>query len=282
MSQIIQLKNEHYDVVKKYIYNNFWGCIEILKIFDKNGLKSVINDKNSGVFLGFISDNEELEGLFLFTNNKRFLFHYVNDEVKNKVDLLKAIKHFQPEYLSAKKELVPTIWRMFERTVKRYKYKNSTYMILEEFDDFLEAYDEDEKVIEAVKSDAMEHMGFFVELEKEFERNHMTINQMQKRIADREGMKEYLLIKRDNRILAQAFVEDKIGAFSQIGGVYTTKLRRKEGLGTTVVKNLVNEIINSGSIPMLVVLSDNTAAISVYKKIGFIEKSDFTICELEF
>ena len=78
-------------------------------------------DKNSGDFYGYFEEGI-LEGLFLFTNNKRFLLHFINNNVSKKVDLLKAIKHYKPEYMSGVTENVSIIWKMFERTVKRYKY----------------------------------------------------------------------------------------------------------------------------------------------------------------
>lgn len=278
MSKIELLNEKHDLMVKTYIHSHFFECIELAKIYDKNGIKPKLNDKNSGSFLGFLNDDEKLEGLFVFTNNKRLLFHYTNKDVTRKVDLLKAIKHYKPAYMSAPRHLIEPIWRMFERTVKRYKYNNSMYMIREEISQFNTV----NSVEEAKASDAMTHMGFFVELEKHFQRNHMTINQIQKRIKEREGQNSYIVIKEKSQMVAQGFIEDEIGAFSQIGGLYTSGHYRKKGYGNQIVKALVNTILSKGHLPILAVLSENLTAVNVYKSLGFEEKIAFGIYELEF
>jgi len=277
MSNIVRMTEDNHEMVSNYIYQNFWGCIEIAKIFDKNGLRNIISDKNAGTFLGFINDDDILEGLFVFTNNKRFLLHFINDDVTKKVDLLKAIKHFKPEYMSGTSRQVEMVWQMFERTVKRYKYSNSMYMILEDHDLI------DTSIVrEANISDAKMQVKFLLEIEKSFERNHMTINQMQKRIQEREKSYEYLVIEENKKFVAQGFVEDKIQAFSQIGGVYTTLACRGKGYAKMIVSALCEAILSKGNIPILAVLQDNLSAVTVYESLGFVNTIDFSIIEIEF
>lgn len=282
MSTIKKIEKNDQNLVKDYIYNNFWGCIEIAKIFDKNGCNNRLTDKNSGDFLGFFSDDETLEGLFVFTNNKRFLLHYLNKDVTKKVDLLKAIKLYKPEFMSGVSDMVDAVWQMFERTVKRYKYSKSMYMVLDNHQDLMDDFLPDDRIREANEKDAMSQTRFFLELEKHFKRNHMTINQMQTRIKSRMGKNEYLVIEDGSSLTAQGFVEDKINAFSQIGGVYTTPKFRGHGYGKKIVEHLSYHIIDKGSIPILAVLKDNSPAIHVYETLGFSEKKDFSIIEIEF
>lgn len=282
MSSIIKLtENEHHEV-SDYIYKNFWSCVEIAKIFDKNGLKNKLSDKNSGDFLGFINDDNVLEGIFVFTNNKRLLLHFVNDEVSKKVDLLKAIKHYKPEYMSGPSEHVQVVWKMFERTVKRYKYTDSMYMVLENHQDLIKGFESEEMIRQASKEDAREQMKFFLELEKSFRRNHMTINQIQKRILERIGSNEYLVIEKNGHLIAQGFVEDKIKAFSQIGGIYVSESERGHMYGKKIVEHLSYYILKKGQIPMLAVLKDNKVAVHIYEAIGFVNQVDFSIVEIEF
>ncbi|MCH4890385.1 GNAT family N-acetyltransferase [Acidaminobacter sp. JC074] len=277
MSSIVRLTGNDHEMVSKYIYHNFWGCIEIAKVFDKNGLRNVISDKNAGTFLGFMNDEGLLEGLFVFTNNKRFLLHFKNDDVTKKVDLLKAVKHFKPDFMSGPKGQVEKVWQMFERTVKRYKYSNSMYMVLDKHD-----LEETPLVREASLMDAKKQIKFLLEIEKSFKRNHMTINQMQKRIEERVHTGEYLVVEDQERLVAQGFVEDKIQAFSQIGGIYTSSDYRKKGYAKMIVSALCAEILSKGNIPILAVMSDNASAISVYESLGFVRTIDFSIIEIEF
>jgi len=282
LSSIKKLTQSDHEIVKSYIYQNFWGCIEIAKVFDKNGLKNKLSDKNSGDFLGFFTDENNLEGIFVFTNNRRFLLHVKNSDVTKKVDLLKAIKYYKPEFMSGPSEHVKMVWHMFERTVKRYKYSNSMYMVLEDYQTLLNQFKENESIREASKADAKEQIKFFLELEKHFGRNHMTINQLQNRIVERIGLKEYLVIDDGIRVVAQGFVEDKIKAFSQIGGIYTTPKFRNNGYARSIVEHLSYYAIQNGNIPILAVLKDNDSAIKVYESLQFIAKVDFSIIELEF
>lgn len=282
MSTIKKLSQNDHDLVKHYVYQNFWGCIEIAKIFDKNGCRNRINDKNSGDFFGFFNDDQDLEGVFVFTNNKRFLLHFTNGDVTKKVDLLKAIKYYKPEFMSGPSQNVHLVWQMFERTVKRYNYSNSMYMVLEDYQSLMDDFERDEIVREATKDDAKMQTRFFLELEKDFKRNHMTINQMQKRIQERIGSNEYLVIDDGIRLVAQGFVEDKIKAFSQIGGIYTSPKFRGHGYGKKIVEELSYHIIQSGNIPILAVLKDNTPAVKVYESLNFRGKIDFSIIEMEF
>lgn len=282
LSTIKKLSQMDHDHVNKYIYQNFWGCIEIAKIFDKNGLKNKLSDKNSGDFLGFFTEENNLEGIFVFTNNKRFLLHVKNNDVTKKVDLLKAIKYYKPEYMSGPSQHVDLVWQMFERTVKRYKYSNSMYMVLDNYQTLVNTFQHNQSIREASKDDAKVQMKFFIELEKHFGRNHMTINQMQNRIIDRIGFKEYLVIDDGSRLVAQGFVEDKIKAFSQIGGIYTSPNYRKNGYAKSIVEHLSYYTVKQGNIPILAVLKDNVSAVKVYESLQFKAKVDFSIIEIEF
>jgi len=123
---------------------------------------------------------------------------------------------------------------------------------------------------------------FLLEIEKSFERNHMTINQMQKRIQEREKSYEYLIIEENKKFVAQGFVEDKIQAFSQIGGVYTTPACRGKGYAKMIVSALCEAILSKGNIPILAVLQDNLSAVTVYESLGFVNTIDFSIIEIEF
>lgn len=281
MSEIRKLSQEDHELVKKYIYKQFWPCIELAKVFDKNGLNNIKMNKNSGDFFGYFED-ELLEGLFLFTNNKRFLLHFTNSNVTKKVDLLKAIRFYKPEFMSGVSENVSLIWKMFERTVKRYKYNNSMYMVLDTHNPINDLIEYEGLLREATIADAKKQVNFLIQLERHFGRSHMTINQLQQRIVDRHGKHEYFVIEKDEKVVAQGFVEDKINAFSQIGGIYTVPSNRGNRLGEVIVRSLSKTIIESGNIPILAVLKDNEPAVRLYERLHFKAVADFSIIEIEF
>jgi predicted GNAT family acetyltransferase len=136
--------------------------------------------------------------------------------------------------------------------------------------------------VEADPLKARTQMSFFVNVEKEFGRNHMTMNQLFKRIEDRKGNEEYLVCLEDDRYVAQGFVEDKLHAFWQIGGIYTLPSHRGKGLGRHIVTALCRTILEQGNLPILAVLKENQSAVSLYEKMGFEKSVDFSNIHIEF
>lgn len=277
MNNFIKLEINDAESVKNYIYSHFYECLDLAKCFDKKGLKKDLLSKYSGQYYGYFKD-EQLHGIFLFTYNKRFLFHFDDDDVIKKVDLLKAIRHHKPEFMSATSQQASKVWSMFERTVKRYTYNESMYMILDEST----SIQRHPLVREAEKSDVKTKSNFFVDVEKKFGRNHMTINQILSRIIDRHGKHEYLVYTEDDKIVGQGMVEDKINAFHQIGGVFTVPSFRNKGIGKAIMEGLVLSIQDNGGIPLLAVLSQNKSAVELYKSLRFKPVATYSIIEIEF
>lgn len=279
MSEIKQLKTRDHDQVKSYLYKHFWSCIEIIKAFEKCGIKQDFVNKDAGIYYGYFYE-DALEGLLVFTNNKKVLFHYSHEDFLKKVDVLKAIRHHRPEYLTGVTAQVKSIWKMFERTVKRYNYKESSYMI---FEASVEATKPAlHEIRPAVLRDANYHMPFFLNVEKHFGRKHMTTNQLKDRIQKRLNTQEYLVAETEGHLIGQGFVEEKIHAFWQIGGVYTSPAYRGQGLGRSMMSALITTIKDQGCVPILAVLKDNSPAINLYKIMGFNTVIDYSILELEF
>lgn len=63
----------------------------------------------------------------------------------------------------------------------------------------------------------------------------------------------------------------------QIGGVYTNPLYRRNGYAWHLVYNLCQRILRTQKTAVLYVKQKNTAALELYKKIGFEECADFEI-----
>lgn len=278
MSQIIKLDERAKPQVEKYLFNNFWGCIELIKSYEKAGLRYQISNKDSGIYYGYY-EKDVLLGLFLFTNNKKLLLHFKSDQVSKKVDLLKAIKYHKPEYMSGPSNMVELIWKMFERTVKRYNYKKSMYMVLNEKQPETE---QNPCIVEANFTEAKKASNFLIAVEKHFGRNHMTINQILKRIESKIGSQEYLFVKESEQVLGQGFIEEKVKAFWQIGGIYIAPNLRGKGYARKLVLTLIDVIQKNGCIPILAVLKENKPAVNLYQNIGFEESIEFGILELEF
>ena len=279
MSEIKLLKTNDTDLVRHYLYKNFWSCIEIIKTFEKSGLRQDLMNKDAGVYYGYFYD-KVLSGLIVFTNNKKMMVHYMNDDILKKVDLLKAIRFHKPEYFTGVSIQTQKIWKVFERTIKRYNYKESQYMVCDrnDFQDLETSF----KIRPAHLEDGKKNLVFFMQVERDFKRHHMTINQLKDRIKTRHHTKEYLVAEENNHVIGQAFIEEKIHGFWQIGGVYTGPLYRGLGVGESLMNALMKVINENGCIPILAVLKNNGSAIKLYEKIGFNAVVDYSIYEIEY
>jgi predicted GNAT family acetyltransferase len=279
LSEIKLLKTNDTDIVRHYLYKNFWSCIEIIKTFEKSGLRQDLMNKDAGVYYGYFYENI-LSGLLVFTNNKKMMVHYMNEDILKKVDLLKAIRYHKPEYFTGVSVQSKNIWKVFERTIKRYNYKESQYMVCDRktFEEPTTSF----KIRPAHLEDGQKNIGFFMHVEREFKRRHMTVNQLKDRIKRRHNTKEYLVAEVQGHVIGQGFIEEKIHGFWQIGGVYTSPLYRGLGVGESLMKTLMKVISENGCIPVLAVLKSNDSAIKLYNKIGFNAVVDYSIYEIEY
>ena len=236
-------------------------------------------NKDAGIYYGYFYD-KVLSGLIVFTNNKKMMVHYMNEDILKKVDLLKAIRYHKPEYFTGVRLQAQEVWKVFERTIKRYNYKESQYMVcdINHFQDSNTSF----IIRPAVPEDGQKNISFFMQVEREFKRRHMTVNQLKDRIKRRHNTKEYLVAEDKNHVIGQGFIEEKIHGFWQIGGVYTNPLYRGLGVGEGLMNALIIVISENGCIPILAVLKTNASAINLYEKIGFNAVVDYSIYEIEY
>ena len=65
--------------------------------------------------------------------------------------------------------------------------------------------------------------------------------------------------------------------FDQIGGVFTDIAQRNQGYATAVMNTLLKTLFLQNKSAALFVKPDNTNAIQLYKKLGFIKRDNFRI-----
>jgi uncharacterized protein len=79
------------------------------------------------------------------------------------------------------------------------------------------------------------------------------------------------------RAIAKAGTNARGIRYEQIGGVYTSPEYRNRGIGTTLMRTLMEEIEQAGKQCTLFVKRHNAPAISMYSKLGFAVRDDFRI-----
>ena len=91
----------------------------------------------------------------------------------------------------------------------------------------------------------------------------------------------YYVIRCDNKIVSAAgthFLTPQIG---QIGNVTTDKNYRKQGFASVCCSAVANEILSKNALVSLFVETENTAAVYMYKNLGFVKVRDLSFVILE-
>ncbi len=261
-----KLYNEYID---KYFYENLYLSLDFSRNFSNDKY-----EKKSGNFYGYI-ENEELLGVFVFSNNNILHLSFIDDSVLKKVDLLRAIKFYRPVIIKGKKDNLEKIIKLFEKSI--LKIKINDFHIMKYNGEKIEGnYLTDKIDIECINNS----FDFLVDVEKAFDRNPKLLNDIRTKNLAKYNLNEYFAFTDDNKIIAQGMLENRGENNIVIGGIYTDKNFRKLGYARKIVKKLVKEVISNNKIPILLVKKDNEKAINLYNDIGFEIMSDFRILEL--
>ncbi|HKL42210.1 MAG TPA: GNAT family N-acetyltransferase [Clostridia bacterium] len=274
MGQFIRLKPEHKTIYNQYIENNFYENLYLNLDFNKD-FKYSPYDKKNGHFYGYF-EKDLLLGVFVFSNNSILHLSYVDDSVLKKLDLLRAIKKYKPKIIKGKKESIEKVVKVFENSIINYKVNDYDIMQHSGIEEFSSG-----KSCHVTPQLLNKSFDFLVNVERSFERNPKLLNDIKTKLIKKYENNEYFAFQENERIISQGILENKGKNFIVIGSIYTDEKKRKRGYGKRIVQLLINEVINRGKIPLLLVKKENSVAINLYKQLGFQKKADFQIVELK-
>lgn len=80
---------------------------------------------------------------------------------------------------------------------------------------------------------------------------------------------DFIGIKQDGKLIAMAGQRLKIPGYSEISGVCVDPAHRNRGMAAELVRQMSDRILSSGDTPFLHAYASNTAAISLYERLGF-------------
>jgi len=220
-----------------------------------------------------------LKGIFAFLDNGMFITYYEDDSILKKIVLLKTIKFHKPRYLLGAKSLLEPIWKILIKSVICLNHSKCHLMVLKE-NEFNPFYS-DETIIEASKFEISKAIDFLIEVEKSFGRKTNTVNELKKKIMDRSKNGDYLFLVKDDNVVSQAMIQLQSPLAGEIGGVYTIPACRGRGYGKFLVSKLCENLIKNNKIPLLIVDSENSSAINLYRSIGFKYYDDYLLIEVE-
>ena len=273
MGDFIQLTKEHKTLynkyIEKYFYENLYLNLDFSKNFEYNPY-----DKKNGHFFGYL-EKDILLGVFVFSNNGILHLSYIDDSVLKKLDLLRAIKKYKPKIIKGKKELIKKVVQVFEKSI--INDKSNDYYIME-YSGLAQNIGSSSEITPQILNHSFD---FLVNVERSFGRNPKLLNDIKTKLINKYNKKEYFAFVDNGRIISQGMLENEGDNIIVIGSIYTKESYRKAGYGKKIVQLLINEVINRNKTPILLVKKENAVAINLYKSIGFKEKADFQILELE-
>lgn len=79
------------------------------------------------------------------------------------------------------------------------------------------------------------------------------------------------------RIIAKANTNGRGFRYDQIGGVFTERDYRNQGIAQLLVRRLSGTIRRDGKRACLFVKTNNAPAIALYHRLGFVQRDDFVI-----
>ncbi|BEP28070.1 GNAT family N-acetyltransferase [Helicovermis profundi] len=279
MEEIIELKDKDLKELVYFIYKNIDKAVYLLQGIEWSKERGFKKIRENNHFYGFYRENI-LSGIFLFSSSN-VLFPYNEDiELIKKIDMLRIIKKHNPFMIKGSKLSVDIIWKMIERISSNFKMHDCFLMKNMTRDPF-ELDTVKTKVLEYKNMNFNNSIKFLLDVEKEFNRNPLSINRLKIKLQDKMMLNEYVAIGNDNNeIISQGIIEFSSYEICVIGGIYTKMNERQNGYASFVTLELINRSISRRQIPYLTVLEDNYNAINMYKRLNFVNTEQFKIIEM--
>ncbi len=88
---------------------------------------------------------------------------------------------------------------------------------------------------------------------------------------------DYLGVRDDGELVAMAGERVHLAGYTEISAVCTDPVYRGRGLASMLVRDLVGRIMDRHETPILHAMADNTAAIRLYRAMGFAVRAEFDV-----
>lgn len=271
MLEFRQLMPAHHPQAAAFLDRFPEETLELTGRLEKYGLTNVRLNKKEGDWFGAF-DEDQLTGVFHFSNHRSFLCHYTNPDILKKAVLLKTLRHYNPRNLSGTLQCMDPIYQMLAKTVRDVRYAECWQM----FAPVPKGLEKEPSggsltFMDARQYDLNRAMDFLIEAEKAFGRKPRMTSDLKLRILDREEQETYLFLLNQGVVVAQGMIEYHTTRYAQISAVYTAREQRGKGYGTLLMQELMGRIRKQGNQPALIVEKKNTPALSLYEKLGFVK-----------
>jgi hypothetical protein len=286
---LYSLQQKHLPEIKYYMAQHFFETVYLRKPAEWLSEGDV-----PGTFYGFF-DEGQLLGLFYFSNKNSLLFHYSDDRVLRNMDLLRAVRHYKPQFIKGEKHVTDGLYRILCRSFSDIREADVSLMVYE--GEHAGNVIPENTAVETMLSQAgFELLGlgsgagilsgyspqFFLDVETAFGRQRQSVNDILKRNQQLLEEGSYLIVLKDGSPVAQGLIEEETAETAIVGGIYTVKSYRRQGLGAHVSEALTKTALDRGKTPMLFVEKRNVEARSVYEKLGYVCRADYCVMTVAY
>lgn len=278
-----QLKNDTLLVktVDAYLRAHYWRAASFYQIFKLAEQGEILQIKE-GFEVYICSENIEIIGLIASCGNGITLVHFLDERVKSKYAVLKTLLALKPTYLKGDPYSVNLAKQILDKSILEVTDELYDWMSLVSFTkeavekgrtdlirDLKTYEDSGLKIMTADELDFQTLIPFLIEVEKCFNRNPLSINQLKKKMADRVELDAYLMAILNHQVIGQGLLEYALPDHKLLGGIYTSEKYRKKGIGKLITRALIQIIQDTEKCPALTVETANKAAITLYEQLGF-------------
>lgn len=265
--------------IENYMKSHYWDVAPLYQMFEL-GKDGDILKVRDGFTVYICSENIELLGLIATSGNGIVLVHFVDDRVKSKYSVLTTLKVINPSCIIGNPNSVNIAKAILSKNTLSSSDEIYSWMALKtqncqmvSHEELLQTLTQFAKeglsVVSAEEVSFQDMIPFLLEVEKCFNRNPLSINQLKKKMAQRIENDAYLVASWKGKVIGQGLLEYAIPEHKLIGGIYTDTKYRHKGVGRLMTTALSYAVLNTGLLPALTVEENNTSAIQLYQSLGF-------------
>lgn len=276
-----RLKNDKVllKAVESYLKAHYWHAASFYQLFEL-GTEGELLSVKEGFEIFMASEGIELIGLIANCGGGLSLVHFVDERAMTKYAVLKTLLAIRPNCLKGDSFSVTLAQKILSKSITSSHSEHYHWMSLKR--EQLELLTE-KKLLERLEEysragvtlklanevNFQEMVPFLIEVEKCFNRNPLSINQLKKKMMTRSLSESYLLAVYGNQVIGQGLLEYALPKHRLIGGIYVAIGQRHKGIGQLLTSALIQILVEKDTLPALTVEVNNESAIKLYTALGF-------------